>query len=268
MFEVDVANIRVAFERRGHGPPLVLLHGAVSDSRWWRPQIEDLSRDFTVVAWDAPGCGRSSDPPDSYRLPDYADCLAVLIERLELGRPHVIGLSFGGGLAIEFHHRHPEVAKTLVLGSAYAGWAGSLSPDEVRKRLEKGLRDSRRPREEVVESWVSTVFSPSASPQVVEEAKAIMSGFHPVGMRVMLKAFAEADLSGALEQIDVPTLLLYGEEDVRSPLAVARRLHEAIGRSELVVIPEVGHATNLEAPETFNAEVRSFLQANERGRSG
>ena len=81
--EIEVGGFRVAFERRGSGPPLVLLHGWPVDSREWRRQLDGLSDEFTVVAWDAPGAGRSSDPPDTFRLADWADCLAEFIEAAE-----------------------------------------------------------------------------------------------------------------------------------------------------------------------------------------
>jgi pimeloyl-ACP methyl ester carboxylesterase len=127
---LHINGLRIAFRRQGAGPPLVLLHGGLSDSRQWRRQLEALSAAFTVVAWDAPGCGQSSDPPEHFRLADYADCLAAWIAALGLERPHVLGLSFGGGLALELYQRHPTVPRTLVLASAYAGWAGSL-PQEA-----------------------------------------------------------------------------------------------------------------------------------------
>jgi pimeloyl-ACP methyl ester carboxylesterase len=74
--QIPVAGLRIAYERAGEGSPLVLLHGGLSDSREWRRQLDALSYEFTVVAWDAPGCGQSSDPPEEFRLPAYADCLA------------------------------------------------------------------------------------------------------------------------------------------------------------------------------------------------
>lgn len=88
---VEVGGLEIAFERQGAGPPLVLLHGFVGHSREWRRQIDDLSDEFTVVAWDAPGAGRSSDPPETFRLPDYADCLAAFIDAVGLRRPHIWG---------------------------------------------------------------------------------------------------------------------------------------------------------------------------------
>ncbi|MCL7412208.1 MAG: alpha/beta hydrolase [ANME-2 cluster archaeon] len=117
----------------------MLLHGALSDSREWHRQLDELSDDFTVVVWDAPGCGRSDDLPETFRLPDYADCLAAFIEEIVLVRPHVLGLSFGGGLALELYRRYPAIPRSLILASAYAGWAGSLPPEVVEERLQQGL---------------------------------------------------------------------------------------------------------------------------------
>ena len=88
---VDVDGLRIAYRRAGSGPPLVLLHGALADSRVWRRQVDEFSEEFTVVAWDAPGCGGSSDPPESFRLADYADCLARCIDALGIGPAHVVG---------------------------------------------------------------------------------------------------------------------------------------------------------------------------------
>ena len=92
---IEVEGLRIADRRAGDGPPLFLLHGGPLDSREWRRQLDELSDEFTVVAWDAPGCGRSSDPPETFRSPQFADCLAAFIDALGLGRPHVAGLSFG-----------------------------------------------------------------------------------------------------------------------------------------------------------------------------
>ena len=261
MDEVEVAGLRIAFERAGRGPPLVLVHGAVSDSRVWRRQLDDLSDEFTVVAWDAPGCGRSADPPESFRLPDYADALAGLIAALGLGRPHVLGHSFGGGLALELDRRHPAVPATLILAGAYAGWAGSLPGTEVERRLRFALEVADRLPGGFEPTSMPGLFSKAMSPETVDELVAIMSEIRPVATRAMAHALAEADLRDVLPAIDVPTLLLYGDADQRSPLNVAEDLRDSIPTSRLVVMAGLGHVSYLEAPERFSAEVRSFLRS-------
>lgn len=261
MEQIAVAGLRIAYERAGQGPLLILLHGGLSDSREWRRQLNALSDQFTVVAWDAPGCGQSSDPPETFRLPAYADCLAAFIDALDLGKPHVLGLSFGGGLALELYRRHPTVPRTLVLASAYAGWAGSLPADEVEERLQQILREAELPPDQWIPEWLPGLFTEAAPPEVVEEMAAIMSAYHPAGVRAMARAYAEADLRDVLPRIQVPTLLLYGDADRRAGVQVAEDLHAKIPRSRLVIMPGVGHQCNVEAAERFTAEVRSFLRS-------
>ena len=262
MEQVEVGGLRVAYRRAGQGPPLVLLHGGLADGREWRRQLEGFADQFTVVAWDAPGCGGSSDPPETWRLPDYADCLAGLIQALELGRPHVGGLSWGGGLALELYRRHPQVPRSLVLASAYAGWAGSLAPEVVQERLERALQEAELPPRQWVPGWLPGLFTEHAPAEVVEEALAMMLEVRPAGMRPMLRGFAEADLREVLPRIRVPTLLLHGQADRRAPpVVVARDLHARIPGARLVVLPGAGHQCDMEAPERFNAEVRSFLRS-------
>jgi pimeloyl-ACP methyl ester carboxylesterase len=260
MEQVEVAGLRIAYQRAGAGPPLVLLHGGLDDSRGWRRQMPAFTEEFDVIAWDAPGCGRSSDPPEEgYELADYADCLAGLMAQLEIERPHVLGLSFGSGLAIELYRRHP-IPRSLILASAYAGWKGSLPPEEVEVRLQGALRDSYRPPDELVEEWLPSLRSESTSPEAVDEMVAIMSEFHPVGTRTMARSFAEADLRDVLPSIEVPTLLLYGERDQRSPLHIAAELHARIPNSELLVIPGAGHMSNYDDDARFNNAVLTFLR--------
>ena len=150
MDRIDVGGIRIAYRRAGMGPPLVLLHGGPSDSREWHYQLEGLSDEFAVVAWDMPGCGQSADPPEHFlHTRDFADCLVAFIEALGLRQPHVLGLSFGSGLALELYRWYPTIPRSLVLASAYAGvplrgaskFLRSLEPRKSSARI------ARRPRE-------------------------------------------------------------------------------------------------------------------------
>lgn len=259
MDHIEVDGLRVAYRRRGQGPPLVLLHGGVSDSRVWRAQLDDLADELTVVAWDAPGCGGSADPPETFRLPDYADCLAGFVDALGLGRPHVLGHSWGAGLALELYRRHPTVPATLVLVGGYAGWAGSLPSDEVTRRLAFALEVADRLPGRWDPTTMPGLFSPVLSAEREGELVTIMSEIRPAGTRTMAHAFAEADLRDVLGRIDVPTLLLHGEDDERAPWDVADALHRAIPGSTLVVMPGLGHESYIESPETVNGEVRRFL---------
>jgi pimeloyl-ACP methyl ester carboxylesterase len=265
MATVEVDGHRIAYTRAGRGPALVLLHGYVADGlTTWHPQIQALSDRFTVVAWDAPGVGASTDPPELLGMAGYADLLAGFVARLGLERPDVAGLSFGGALAIELARRHPDVPRSLVLASAYAGWGGSLPAEICDQRLRQALSLAELGPDDFVAALLPTMFSPGTSQQTVDGFGTCMRAFHPVGFRAMARASAE-DLRDALPQVEVPTLLLAGDQDVRAPLAVARELHAAIRGSHLVVLRGAGHVCNIESPDAFNAAVRRFLDEKHGG---
>ena len=259
----EVDGLQIAYERVGTGPPLVLLHGYLGDGvATWHPQLERLADEFTVVAWDAPGAGGSSDPPESFGLADYADCLARFLSALGLTSPHVVGVSFGSVLALELVRRHPRVPRTLTLASAYAGWYGSLPRETAESRLRQALELADRSPHELVDALLPTMFSAGTPRASVEAFRRSMLAFHPVGLRLMARASAE-DLTVVLPHIGLPTLLVHGDRDVRAPMSVAEALHAAIPDSELVVLSGAGHVCNVEAPDAFTAAVRGFLA--ERG---
>ena len=259
METVEVAGLRIAYQRVGQGPPLVLFHGAGEDSRIWRPQLEGLSDEFTVFAWDAPGCGQSDDPAPDMTAEELGAITAGFLRAAVPAKPHLLGLSWGSIVALEVYRGDPGLPASLVLASAYAGWAGSLPPEEVERRYAQVEAEIGQPPEKFIDGWLPTLFTDKADPAVVAEASRIMADVRPAGLRALLSASGRADYRPVLPTISIPTLLLYGADDQRSPLHVAHELHRQIPNSKLAVIPDVGHLAQLEAPDAFNTEVRSFL---------
>jgi pimeloyl-ACP methyl ester carboxylesterase len=113
----------------------------------------------------------------------------------------------------------------------------------------------------VVRDFATTLFTESVPADVVAEVLEIMRDFRPAGLVAMGNAFADADLRDVLPEVDVPTLLLYGDADQRSPVSVGEDLHARMPGSKLVVLHGPGHVVNVEAPERFDEEVRRFLRA-------
>ena len=259
---VDVDGLRIGYRRQGRGDPLLFIHGGFSHSREWRYQLDGLSDDFDVIAVDCPGCGGSADPPEGFALRDYANALAGFLAALEVDHPHVGGLSFGSMYALVFYRHHPQIPRSLILAGAYAGWAGSLPPSEVASRMEWVTDILDRPVNDWGPDFLETVYRDDVTPGVLEEAMEILRDLRPDGFRPMTEAFFDADLRDVLPQITVPTLLLYGERDERSPLNVAQDLHSQIRGSRLVLLREAGHGINAEAPQEFNAAVREFLTSS------
>lgn len=267
---MPIAEVRtqsIAYRERGAGPPIVFLHGWPLDSREFGRQLDGLSDEHRVIAWDAPGAGGSTDPDEGASLDDWADWLAEFVGALDLTSTHLAGLSWGGGLALAFADRHPGLVRSLVLMSAYAGWGGSLPAHEVQRRLDLTFSNTRRPPAEWIPGMLDTLLPPGAEAGLVDELSTMLSDLHPAATRVALTAFAEADLRPALGRIDVPTLMIYGELDVRSPQDVWEPIRKGIRHADLVLLPEVGHMVDMQASERCNSEIRAFLQAVERGRS-
>ncbi|MEV6105498.1 alpha/beta hydrolase [Streptomyces sp. NPDC051940] len=261
MATVQVDGLEIAYDRVGDGPPVVFLHGAALDAREWQPQLDALADAFTVVAWDEPGAGRSSDIPESFSLADYARCLAAVVESLGLGPAHIAGLSWGGTVALEFYRHHPDLVRTLILADTYAGWKGSLPADEVRARVE-GVHRMLAAPPGAFDPTLPGLFAcepPAAYVPLLEAMEAVV---RPQTLRTQLLIMADTDQRDLLPTVSVPALLLWGDRDVRSPMAVARQFQDEIPDTRLVVIPGAGHVSNLERPGEFNEAVRDFCHAH------
>jgi pimeloyl-ACP methyl ester carboxylesterase len=254
---VRINGLGIAYERVGDGPPLVFVHGAAGDARMWSPQLAALADEFTVVAWDEPGAGRSSDVPEGFGLADYAHCLAAVIEDVALGPAHVAGLSWGGTVVLELYRHRPDLVATLILTDTYAGWKGSLPAEEVHTRVEGLQQMLAAPGE--FDPTLPGLFSGEPPAEFMQLLESVAADVRPASMKTALLVMAEADQRDLLPRVDVPTLLIWGELDARSPLSVARQFEQAIPGAELVVIPDAGHISNLERPEQFNRAVREFV---------
>ena len=264
MQNVDVNGLSVAFQRAGSGPAIVFLHGFILDSRSWQPQLDGLSDRFTVFAWDAPGTGESEDPPGSFGIEDWADSLARVLDTAGIDRASVVGLSWGGLLAQEFYRRHPARVTSLVLAGTYAGWKGSLPAPVPEQRLAACIEDSSLPADAFVAKYLPGMLGDAPDLQVQDQLGRIMVDFHRGGFRLMATALARADTRDFLPAIKVPTLLIWGDADKRSPLGFGEAMREAIPGATLTVIRSAGHLSNLERPAEFNGLIRDFCGAEAR----
>ena len=174
MHTVRLKGLSIAYRKEGNGPALVLLHGFTQDSRIWNEQVGFLSKYFTVIAWDAPGAGQSADPPDSFNITNWADCLAGVLDSAHINQAHILGLSWGSLLAQEFYHRYPERVLSLILAGGYAGWAGSLSDSIAKMRLAACIHDSELPPAEFVPKYLPGMFSESVRHETRETLSKIM----------------------------------------------------------------------------------------------
>lgn len=237
------------------------------DGRIWQPQVAALADEFTGVAWDEPGAGRSSDLPEPFALAGYAHCLAAVVKDVGLGPAHIAGLSWGGTVAQELYRQHPALVATLILIDTYAGWRGSLSAEEVRARVLAAHETLAAAPEELaaapeeLDLTLPGLFAGDPPAEFVSLLKEIAADVRPASLARQLSIMAETDQRDLLPQIIVPTLLIWGELDERSPVSIAYELEHAIPDTELVVIPGAGHLSNLERPDMINEAIRNFCRA-------
>jgi pimeloyl-ACP methyl ester carboxylesterase len=167
-------------------------------------------------------------------------------------------------VALSLFQRHPAVPASLVLIGGYAGWAGSLPRDEVARRLEMfigmaELGDALDPK-----SYPGLFSNLIPADRDAALATIMRENVRPATIRAAGHVGAESDLRPVLPTVDIPTLVLHGEADARSPLANAEAIHAAISTSQLVVLPELGHACVVEDPEACATEIRRFVKSVDR----
>lgn len=268
METIRARGLDVAYERTGTGPAstgptLVLAHGAGDDHRVWRSQRDALADACTVVAWDEPGSGRSSDLPAGFGLAEYADCLAELIQAV--GGPAIVGgISWGGTVALELWRRHPASVRALILADTYAGWKGSLPAREVDARVAAAAGLLAAPLAALplaATPLADRLFAHDPPAEHVALLRELAASARPATLRAQVTIMAATDLRDVLPGVAVPTLLVWGDRDARSPLRVAREFERTIPGASLVVLPDCGHLSNLERPESFNRAVLAFCRA-------
>ena len=198
--------------------------------------------------------------PAGFGRADYTRCLAALIDELELGPAHVAGISWGSTVVQELYRHHPEPTATLILVETYAGWTGSLSEEEIQARVADVRRILAEPARGL--ATLPGLFAGDPPVELISLLEKMAGGVRRESVQTVLRVMAAADQRDLLPRIAVPTLLIWGELDARSPLSVARQFEQAIDGAKLVVLPGAGHMSNLEQPEEFNAAVREFCRAH------
>ncbi len=255
-----VGAVGLAAEVRGEGPALLLLHGFPLDRTMWRHQVVALTR-WRRIAPDLRGAGASDAPESGYSMAAYADDVAGLLDRLGVARAVVAGLSMGGYVAFELWRRHRDRIMGLVL---------------VDTRSDADGGDARRGRDElaavaraegpagVAERMLPRLLGRSTrrtQPALVEQVREMVGRSSVPGIVGALGAMRDRpDSTALLPAIDVPVLVVVGEEDEVTPPAVARSMVAAVPSAVMATIPGAGHLSPLEAPATVNRVVGEFLE--------
>jgi 3-oxoadipate enol-lactonase len=253
-------------EERGAGVPLLLAHGFPHDGTLWRPQLDGLAGVARVLAPDLRGFGRSGGAGSATSVDDHADDLACVLDAAGVERAVVGGLSMGGYVALAFWRRHRARVRALVLADTRAG-----ADDEAGRAKRQELMTVAREQgaaavaDRMLEGMVGRSTRRRA-PDLVADVRAMLARQPVDAIVAALQALHDRpDSTPDLATIDVPTLVLVGEEDVLTPPAEARRLHEGIAGSRLETIAAAGHVSPLERPAAANHALHDFLASLDRG---
>ena len=262
MGHADVNGTRLYYEVAGAGHPLILIHAGIADRRMWDDQFAVFARHYRTVRYDLRGFGHSPMPsgPVSMR-----DDLRGLMDHLGMARAHVVGVSIGGGIAVDFALDHPDRMTALVLVAS--GLSGTTPSEELQRQI--AAIDAAEEREGIpaaveleLRLWVdgphrsSDMVNPTVRERVREMNTAVFASPQP-GTSQRLQPPA----TGRLGEIHAPTLVIYGDGDIGDVTATASRLTNGIAGARQAVFPGAAHMVSMEEAAAFNRAVLGFLAA-------
>ncbi len=246
--------IDVAEQGSGDRTPILFLHGVGSDKGVWAPQLDHFGRDRRAIALSYPGYGESDFAPDVTR-DDYAAAVVAVMDALDIERAHICGLSLGGVVAIALHAAAPRRCTSLILADTFA-----VHPDgqAIFDRSEQASRTIGM--RALAEARAGALLGKSAGPAIHRIVIDTMSAIDPAAYVLAARAVWLADQRDRAAGIDVPTLVLVGNEDTITPPALSAELTTLIQGAELQIISAAGHLANIEQPAVFNAAIDAFLR--------
>lgn len=251
-------GIQINYEVEGDGPWVVMSHSLACSLAMWAPQVAALKPRYRVLAFDTRGHGASDAPAAAYTLDQLADDLHGLLAALKVQRPHFVGLSMGGMIGMTYALKYPGVFRSLVLcdtTSRFAPEAAPLWADRIRIATTQGMEPLVEP---TLKRWFTEGYL-AQRPPVVEEVARMIRATPPIGYAGCCHAIPKIDTTARLREIRCPIQIIVGEQDAGTPVAMSRAIHEAAPGSELVIIPDASHLSNLQQPQAFNRALLDFL---------
>jgi 3-oxoadipate enol-lactonase len=251
-------GIQINYTVEGSGPWVVMSHSLACSVEMWDPQAEALAKNYRVLRFDTRGHGRSDAPSGAYTLEQLADDTHGLLRALEVERPHFVGLSMGGMIGMTYALRYPGQFRSLVLCDTSSRLGPEVQPvwdDRIKTATEKGMEPLVEP---TLKRWFTEAIL-AKRPPVLDKVAAMIRATPPVGYAGCCHAIPKINLTARLKEIGCPIQIIVGEQDAGTPVAMSREIHDAAPGSELVIIPNASHLSNLEQPEAFNRALTEFL---------
>jgi pimeloyl-ACP methyl ester carboxylesterase len=257
-----VNDIDIYFEIHGSGPPLVLIMGLRRNAEWWYRQISELSKHFTIIAFDNRGAGRSDKPEIEYSIRLFADDTAELMNFLEMPKAHILGISMGGYIAQELAINHPDKVNGLILGCTSSGGRRAVIMSEERMEkftANKGLTPEQILRKDM-DLYFSNRFIREHPEWIAEFVNISLLYYQPADAFFrQLNACLNHDTVDRVSQISSPTLIMTGDDDHLVPSENSLILKELMPEADLELLAGCRHCFFMEESEKFNRSVVRFL---------
>lgn len=249
----------------GGALPLVLLHGIGSNAASWIGQLEAFATERRVIAWNAPGYGKSAALPGATPVPgDYGAALWCLLDRLGVTRCVLVGQSLGAIMATAAARSDPARVAALILASPATGYAvpaGAALPETIARRI-ADIRELGPQR--MADRRAMRLVTDRATDEVRALVHGAMASVDPDGYEQAVRLLAGSSLPALLDGIALPGMVVWGGEDMVTPPAGCRRIAEAFTGCRGIEVPGLGHAFATEGPQQFNDAIRPVLSAADR----
>ena len=255
MGHIQTARGRIGYIEKGSGneTPILFLHGVGSDKSVWQPQLDHFGTARRAVAFDYPGYGES-DFVDGATRDDFATAIFAAMDALKIDRAQICGLSLGGVIAIAMHAASPRRCASLIIADSFA-----VHPEGQGIHDRSVAASHAMTMRELAETRSGLLLGSEATDKLRAEVVNTMGAIDPAAYRLGAAAVWLADQRDRAAKIDVPTLILVGDEDQLTPVGLSEELRELVPQSELRIVGKAGHLANAEQPQAFNSAIESFL---------
>ena len=257
-------NPRISFNETGNGPPLVFLDGIGGNRTNWYEQQSAMADLCTTIAWDARGYGRSEDyeGPLNFRL--FGEDLVRLLDSREIERAHLVGLSMGARILMDFFSFASNRVATLTLCDCFYSFGAALSSAKqaefIALRQEPLLQGKKLA--EIAPNLIQSLVGPNCSEEVKNKLFESITMLHVDSYLKTIAASTAFDVMNHLSDICVPVQLIFGEHDRLTPPSIGEKMMAEIPNARMDVIKDAGHLCNMEQPTAFNTILRKFLNSN------
>ena len=261
MTAVQIDDLCMTFSDRGQGHPVLLVHGFPLDQHMWKAQCDALALDFRMIAPDLRGFGGSDGTENVLTMEQFADDLAVLLDRLKIEEPVTFcGLSMGGYVALQFLRKYPSRVHALILCDTRSA-ADTTQTAEGRYRLaEQVMREGSQAAAEAMIPKLVSKTTHTERPEAVRAVQEMILSTRPESIAAALRGMAiRPDMTGMLPEIDVPVLMIVGEEDQITPPEEMRQMADHIDSCRVVVVAGAGHLPPMEQPRAVTRSLLRFL---------